>query len=45
VVTDEQVRDQLGVAFRIVAIHEVYFDEAPGVLERFLGWSFPVEKR
>jgi SAM-dependent methyltransferase len=45
VVTEEQIRDELGVAFRIRDLHEFRFDEAPGVPERFLGWSCLVEKR
>ena len=45
VVTEEQLRDELGLAFRIVDLHEFRFDEAPGVPERFLGWSCLVEKR
>jgi SAM-dependent methyltransferase len=45
VVTEEQLRDELGVAFRILDLHEFRFDEAPGVPERFLGWSCLVEKR
>jgi SAM-dependent methyltransferase len=45
VVTEEEIRDELGVAFQIVDLHEFRFDEAPGVPERFLGWSCLVEKR
>ena len=45
VVTEEQIRDELGVAFQILDLHEFRFDEAPGVPERFLGWSCLVEKR
>jgi methyl halide transferase len=45
VVTEEQIRDELGVAFQILDLHEFRFDEAPGVSERFLGWSCLVEKR
>ena len=45
VVTEEQIRDELGTAFRILDLHEFRFDEAPGVAERFLGWSCLVEKR
>jgi len=45
VVTDEQICDELGSAFQILDLHEFRFDEAPGVLERFLGWSCLVEKR
>jgi SAM-dependent methyltransferase len=45
VVTEEEIRDELGVAFRILDLHEFRFDEAPGVTERFLGWSCLVEKR
>jgi methyl halide transferase len=39
VVTEEQIRDELGSAFQILDLHEFRFDEAPGVPERFLGWS------
>jgi SAM-dependent methyltransferase len=45
VVTDKQIRDELGSAFQIVDLHEFRFDEAPNVPERFLGWSCLVEKR
>jgi len=45
VVTEEQIRDELGLAFHILDLHEIRFDEAPGVPERFLGWSCLVEKR
>jgi SAM-dependent methyltransferase len=45
VVTEEQLRDELGLAFRILDLHEFRFDEAPGIPERFLGWSCLVEKR
>jgi len=45
VVTEEQIRDDLGQAFRILDLHEFRFDEAPGVPQRFLGWSCLVEKR
>jgi methyl halide transferase len=45
VVTEEQIRDELGSAFRILDLHEFRFDEAPGVPARFLGWSCLVEKR
>ncbi|MFO0897698.1 MAG: class I SAM-dependent methyltransferase [Pirellulales bacterium] len=44
VVTEEQIRAELGVAFQILDLHEFRFDEAPGVRERFLGWSCLVEK-
>jgi len=45
VVTEEQMRDELGGAFHILDLHEFRFDEAPGVPVRFLGWSCLVEKR
>jgi SAM-dependent methyltransferase len=45
VVTEEQIRDELGLAFQILDLHEFRFDEAPGVPEKFLGWSCLVEKR
>jgi len=45
VVTEEQIRDELGLAFHILDLHEFRFDEAPGVPARFLGWSCLVEKR
>jgi len=45
VVTEEQLRDELGLAFEIVDLHEFRFAEAPGVSARFLGWSCLVEKR
>jgi SAM-dependent methyltransferase len=45
VVTEEEIREELGVAFAILDLHEFRFDEAPGVTERFLGWTCLVEKR
>jgi SAM-dependent methyltransferase len=45
VVTEEQLRDELGVAFQILDLHEFRFDEAPGVPERFLAWSCLLQKR
>jgi methyl halide transferase len=45
VVTEEQIRDELGAAFEIVDLHEFRFDEAPGVPVRFLGWSCLLVKR
>jgi SAM-dependent methyltransferase len=45
VVTEEQIRDELGLAFHILDLREFRFDEAAGVPERFLGWSCLVEKR
>jgi methyl halide transferase len=45
VVTEEQIRDELGVAFQILDLHEFRFDEAPGVPDRFLGWSCLLAKR
>jgi len=45
VVTEEQIRDELGLEFQILDLREFRFDEAPGVPEQFLGWSCLVEKR
>jgi SAM-dependent methyltransferase len=45
VVTEEQIRDELGLAFQFLDLREFRFDEAPGVPERFLGWSCLVKKR
>ncbi|HEX6960380.1 MAG TPA: class I SAM-dependent methyltransferase [Lacipirellula sp.] len=45
VVTKQQIHDELGAAFQILDLDEFRFDEAPGVSERFLGWSCLVEKR
>jgi SAM-dependent methyltransferase len=45
VVTEQELRDELGLAFQILDLHEFRFDEAAGVTERFLGWSCLVEKR
>jgi methyl halide transferase len=45
VVTEEEIRNELGAAFQILDLHEFRFDETPGVPERFLGWSCLVEKR
>jgi len=44
VVSEEQIRHELGQAFQILDLHEFRFDEAPGVPARFLGWSCLVEK-
>ena len=45
VVTEEQLREELGLAFHIVDLREFRFDEAPSVPVRFLGWSCLVKKR
>jgi SAM-dependent methyltransferase len=45
VVTEEEIRNELGTEFQLLDLHEFRFDEAPGVSERFLGWSCLVEKR
>jgi methyl halide transferase len=45
VVTEEQIRDELGLAFHILDLHEFRFDQAPGVPLRFLGWSCLVANR
>src|SRR5262245_16471205 len=45
VVTEEQIRDDLSLEFQVLDLLEFRFDEAPGVPERFLGWSCLVEKR
>jgi SAM-dependent methyltransferase len=45
VVSEQELRDELGLAFEIVDLHEFRFDEAPGVPVRFLGWSCLVVKR
>lgn len=45
VVTEEEMRSELGLAFKIVDLRECRFDEAPGVPEQFLAWSCLVEKR
>lgn len=45
VVTEEEIRTEIGAAFEILDLHEIRFDEAPGVPVRFLGWSCLVKKR
>jgi SAM-dependent methyltransferase len=45
VVTEEEMRSELGLAFQILDLHEFRFDEAPGVPAQFLAWSCLVEKR
>jgi SAM-dependent methyltransferase len=45
VVTEDQIREELGSAFQILDLHEFHFDEAPAIPMRFLGWSCLVEKR
>jgi hypothetical protein len=44
-VTEEELRRELGVAFEVVELNEFRFDEAPGVMESFLGWSVWLQKR
>jgi len=44
VVTEQQIRDELGSVFEILDLREFRFDEAPGVAEHFLGWSCVVAK-
>lgn len=39
VVTEQQIRDELGSEFQIVDLHEFRFDPMPGTDIRFLGWS------
>jgi SAM-dependent methyltransferase len=39
VVTEEEIRAELGRVFHIQWLREIRFDPAPGVDERFLGWS------
>jgi hypothetical protein len=45
VVTEEQLRAELGLTFEILDLHEFRFDEAPGVPESFLAWSCLVSYR
>ena len=45
VVSEEELRAELGGEFQIVELEEFRFDEAPGVPQQFLGWSCLVEKR
>lgn len=45
VVTEEQIRTEIGAEFEILDLHEFRFDEAAGVPARFLGWSCLVAKR
>src|SRR3954469_11447932 len=44
VVSEHEIRSELGTAFQILDLHEFRFDDAPGVPERFLCWSCLVEK-
>jgi SAM-dependent methyltransferase len=39
VVSEDEIRGELGKAFEIVRLREFRFDPAPGVDEHFLGWS------
>lgn len=39
VVTEEQLRDELGRSFRILDLREFRFDPSPGCPESFLAWS------
>lgn len=45
VVTEVQMREELGLAFEIVDLREFRFDAASDVPESFLGWSCLVEMR
>lgn len=45
VVTEQQIRDELGIEFEIVELTEFRFDEGPQLEEKFLGWSCLVKKR
>jgi len=45
VVSEQELRAELGTHFEFLDLHEFRFDEAPGVRMRFLGWSCLVEKR
>jgi SAM-dependent methyltransferase len=45
VVTEEELRRELGLAFEIVELTEFRFDEAPDVRESFLGWSVWLMRR
>jgi SAM-dependent methyltransferase len=44
VVTEEQIRDELGRSFQIIDLHEFRFDPAPGIPVNFLGWSCLLRK-
>jgi SAM-dependent methyltransferase len=44
VVSEEEIRAELGRLFTIQWLREFRFDSAPGVGERFLGWSCLVRK-
>ncbi len=44
VVTEEELRAELGSAFKILDLREFRFDEAPSFPVRFLGWSCLVER-
>jgi SAM-dependent methyltransferase len=45
VVTEEQIRDELGTLFQIVDLHEFRFDATPGIGASFLAWSCLVAYR
>jgi methyl halide transferase len=45
VVTEQQIRDELGSAFQILDLHEFRFDESPSAPEHFLAWSCLLQKR
>ena len=45
VVTEEEIRSELGVVFEVKDLHEFRFDTTPILAERFLAWSCLVEKR
>jgi SAM-dependent methyltransferase len=45
VVSEEQIREELGPLFAITQLREFRFDEAEGVGTRFLGWSCVLQRR
>ena len=45
IVTEEQIRAELGRLFEVVRLREFQFDLAPGETERHLGWSVLLRKR
>ena len=39
IVTEDEIRAELGRLFEVVRLREIQFDLAPGETERHLGWS------
>jgi hypothetical protein len=45
VVTEDEIRGELGRVFEIVRLREFWLDEPPGSNEKWLAWSCWVRKK